>query len=356
MKKTINILLSAGLAASVLTGCGNGGNTKTATSADSTKTAQTEAPKPQGVILDTDLGSSTDDVVLLTCLYHLMDQNVVDLKAIMVNREGAVNARFADMMNTYYKHTEVPVAMVQHGKKDPRVFIDYWKVSDPKTYTDEPTLATTMTDEQIAQLPDGYKLYRKILASADDNSMIIFSIGFASNLAHLLESQADEYSQLSGVDLVKQKVKAIYLQAGHFGKGMEPDYNFSQDAEHAKVFMKLCPAPMYFSPQEAGDMFDYKIPDMLSDLEQAGDTLSPLYHCYKHHNCDTGQRMWDVITMIQWLHPDLFDLNGPTELTMDDEMYFHEGEKTATSNRYWMFPKEGANDKIMELIRRYASN
>ncbi len=351
MKKSLCLLLSATMIGSVITGCGNGG-TK---SNEQELKDSTQAQTPASVILDTDLGSSTDDVVTLACLYNLMNDGVIDLKAIMVNREGEVNAKFADMMNTYYKHTEVPIGMVQHGKKDPRVFIDYWKVADPDTYTDEPRLPRTLSDDQIAQLPDSYKLYRKILSEANDNSITILSIGFASNLAHLLESEADEYSQLNGVDLVRQKVKAIYLQAGHFGKGMEPDYNFSQDADHAKVFMRLCPAPMYFSPQEAGDMFDYAIPDMLADLEKTGNTESPLYHCYKHHNCDTGQRMWDVITLIQWLHPEFFDLNGPSELTMDDEMYFHEGEKTATSNRYWMFPKEGANEGIMELIRRYAT-
>jgi len=349
-------MIAAALAGSVLSGCANSNKSNSSeTNTDTTKCEQKCQAKPQSVILDTDLGSSTDDVVLLTCLYHLMDQGVVDLKGIMVNREGEVNAKLADLMNTYYKHTEVPIALVQHGKKDPRVFIDYWKVADPKTYTDEPTLPRTLSDEQISQLPDAYKLYRKILAEAEDNSVVIFSIGFASNLAHLLESEADEYSTLNGVDLVKQKVKAIYQQAGHFGKGLEPDYNFTQDAEHAKVFMKLCQAPMYFSPQEAGDMFDYLIPDMLGDLEKCGDTLSPLYHCYKHHNCDTGQKMWDVITMIQWLHPDLFDLNGPSELTIDDQMCFVEGEKTESSNRYWMFPKEGANDKIMALIRKYTA-
>lgn len=357
MKKALKSSLGAALLSVMLTGCGNGGNNQSCGSADS----QNNSKAPMSVILDTDLGSSTDDVVTLACLYNLMDQadssmDAIELKAIMVNREGAANAKLADLMNTYYKHTEVPIGLVQHGKKDPRVFIDYWKVAEPDTYADEPRLARTLSDNDIAQLPDAYKLYRKILAEAGDSSVTILSIGFASNLAHLLESGADEFSQLNGTDLVRQKVAGIYLQAGHFGDAMEPDYNFTQDAEHAKVFMKLCQAPMFFSPQEAGDMFDYAIADVLSDLEQAGDTLSPLYHCYKHHNCDTGQRMWDVITLIQWLRPDLFDCHGPSDIYMDDDMVLHEGGKTASSNRSWMFPKEDCKGQIMELIRRYASN
>lgn len=43
----------------------------------------------------------------------------------MVDREGEANARFADVMDTYFGHADLPVGLVRNGVKDPRVWIDY---------------------------------------------------------------------------------------------------------------------------------------------------------------------------------------------------------------------------------------
>ncbi len=49
-----------------------------------------------------------------------------------------------------------------------------------------------------------------------------------SSLAQLLTSEGDSFSPLSGIELVRQKVKHIYLMGGVFGNAVEPDYNFGQ--------------------------------------------------------------------------------------------------------------------------------
>ena len=55
------------------------------------------------------------------------------------------------------------------------------------------------------KVPDAVEVYRKILAEADDKSIVISSIGFINNLANLLQSDPDQYSQLTGVELVDAK-------------------------------------------------------------------------------------------------------------------------------------------------------
>ena len=55
------------------------------------------------------------------------------------------------------------------------------------------------------KVPDAVEVYRKILAEADDKSIVISSIGFINNLANLLQSGPDQYSQLTGVELVDAK-------------------------------------------------------------------------------------------------------------------------------------------------------
>ena len=90
-------------------------------------------------------------------------------------------------------------------------------------------------------LPDGWRLYRRLLAAQPDHSVSIVSVGFVTCLAQLLQSAPDSYSSLSGVELVRQKVKCIYLQGGVFGEAEEPDFNFAQGLTFAKTFFQKWP-------------------------------------------------------------------------------------------------------------------
>ena len=75
------------------------------------------------------------------------------------------------------------------------------------------------------------------------------STGFVTTLANLLNSKADDYSNLSGVELVKAKVKTLYVMGGVFGDAVEPDYNFTQAIDFSLDFFKHWP-PKFpeFSP------------------------------------------------------------------------------------------------------------
>jgi hypothetical protein len=67
--------------------------------------------------------------------------------------------------------------------------------------------------KNYSQVPEGHVLYRKVLASQPDASVVIAAHGFLVNLQHLLNSTADEYSELNGVELVRKKVKQIAIMA-----------------------------------------------------------------------------------------------------------------------------------------------
>lgn len=66
-------------------------------------------------------------------------------------------------------------------------------------------------------LPEGYKLLRKLLASQPDNSVVFIAVGPETNLSRLLRSEADEYSPLDGKSLVAQKVKLLSVMGGLYG-------------------------------------------------------------------------------------------------------------------------------------------
>ena len=261
------------------------------------------------VIFDTDIGSSTDDLFALEMLYRYDERQLCRLLGVVVDREGEANADFVDMMNTYFGHRDVPVGLVREGIKNPKVWIDYAHVAY-MTEADGVTPMFPRTIYQSGMRPDGYQLYRRLLSQQPDHSVNIVTTGFLTSLAQLLESGADEYSVLSGVELVRQKVKCIYLQGGVFGDAEESDFNFAQGITFAQTFFELWPkdVDMVFSPMEVGQGVEYTPEQVIADVSWTD--RHPIKQVYMTCNCNTGQRMWDPMCVIQAVEGDaLFSLS-----------------------------------------------
>ena len=70
--------------------------------------------------------------------------------------------------------------------------------------------------QDTLKTPNPVDLYRKILDKAQDDSITIVSIGFFDNLALLLDSGPDAYSNLTGRELITTKVKDIVVMGGDY--------------------------------------------------------------------------------------------------------------------------------------------
>ena len=213
------------------------------------------------VILDTDIGSSADDLFAMEMLYHYMDEGRCKLLGIVVNRMGDDYAALADVMNTYFGHGSIPIGVERGGVKNPKVFIDYRNLYKHTTETGELMFKRTLSD--YSQLPNGWELYRR------------------------------DISPLSGVELVRQKVKCLYLMAGVFTSSEEPDYNFRQDPTYAKLLFEFWPrsVDVVFSPMEVGNEIDYSPETVISDISWTD--IHPIKQVYMKYDCNTGQKMWD---------------------------------------------------------------
>lgn len=317
--------------------------------------AQSEQKEYKGVplvILDTDIGSSTDDLFTMEMAYRYEDEGRCKLLGIVVDREGEDYAALADVMNTYFGHANVPIGLERNGIKTPRVFIDYRNLYKLTTGKGEPMFKQTVSD--YSTLPDGWKLYRQLLASQPDHSVSICSLGFVSCLTQLLASEPDDLSPLSGVELVSQKVKCLYLMAGVFTSSEEPEYNFLQAPEFAKKFFELWPRDVdaVFSPMEVGNEIEYKPETVISDISRTD--IHPIKQVYMNYNCDTGQMMWDPMTLIQAVEGDaMFSLSerGIVSLTSKIGTSF---TPSATGNhRYQKLGSKAWSDKMLEKIRSY---
>ena len=57
--------------------------------------------------------------------------------------------------------------------------------------------------------PDAVDVLRKVLAEANDGSVVIAQVGFSTNLANLLSSPADSFCPMDGTELVRKKVRLL---------------------------------------------------------------------------------------------------------------------------------------------------
>lgn len=251
---------------------------------------------PVKMILDADFGSSTDDLFALMMLNNYIDSGLVDLKGIIVDREGEKNAGVVDIFNTYYGHPDIPVGLERNGVKNPRCFIPYNGICDLKNAQGQPLFKRSLNPSECM---DGYKLYRKLLSQAEDKSIVVVAIGFATTLSQLMESGADEYSSLSGLDLFGKKVKAVYIQSGRFeANDSLCGYNMRAASKQSAVFYDKFPkdVELIMSPSNIGDQMDYQPGDVLADLSDT--EYNPIKAVYTHYTCDTGQRMWDTNCLV----------------------------------------------------------
>ena len=277
----------------VLAGFSSCASKKNLVTTANTQNQQRETVK---MILDSDFGSSTDDLFALMMLHHYIDDGVVDLKGIIVDREGEKNAQLVDVFNNYYGHPEIPIGIERNGVKNPRCFIPYSGIVDLTDATGNPLFKRTVN---ASLLPEGYKLYRKLLSQAEDKSIVLVAIGFATTLAQLFESGADEYSPLSGVELFGQKVKSVYIQSGRFESGDSlSGYNMRAASRQSAVFYDKLPrnVDIIMSPSNIGDMMNYLPQDVLVDLSDT--EYNPIKAVYTNYSCDTGQRMWDTNCLV----------------------------------------------------------
>ena len=286
------------------------------------------------VIYDTDIGSSTDDLFALGAIYNFAHYHKeCNLIGGIVCRMGEEYIRLADIMNTYYGFGDIPIGVERHGVENPHAYIPYGGIADLKNADGTPMFARSIED--YSALPEGWKLYRKLLADKPDNSVDIIAIGFMSSVAQLLESEPDEYSDLNGVELVEQKVRGLFVMGGKFGEDQtKPGYNFGHKTAinfSIKLF-ELWPhsVPIYFSPSLTGDYLDYPVDSVLKDL--AWIEANPIKQVYKNYDCNTGQRMWDFYSAIMSLRnpvyyignqaPGIVTINEKEEGTGEYEMIF----------------------------------
>lgn len=316
------------------------------------KTTEPTKVKPIPMIIDTDLGNSTDDPLAMEIAYRLMDLGRVKLEGIIVSRVGEGYAELADLYNTYYGHPNIPIGVERDGVKGSKVYIDYRKLDELKNSDGSNMFART--DKDFSDNLDGCQLYRKILSQAEDHSVRMVVLGFVSAVVRLMESQPDEFSNLNGLDLIRQKVHSLYFMGTKLGEGSGLGYNLKFDIPLAQKFLENWPAevPAYLSPSIVGDSIEYRPELVLSDLSY--NEKNPIRQTYEKWNCDTGQMMWDPLCVINAVSPDIFSYSPTGTIAVSDEGAVTFTETKDGPFRYQLAGDEAWCNKILSHIRQYS--
>lgn len=197
-------------------------------------------PPPVAVIFDTDMGPDYDDVGALAVLHALADSGECTILATVASDAHPLVAPTIDVINRYFQRGDLPIGRAVDGAPD---FVAPNGWNDSLVYRFGPELISK-------EYPPAVAVYRQALANQPDGSVTIVTVGFLSNLSALLQSEADQYSPLNGVDLVRKKVKQLVAMAGAFPNGIE--FNVNEHASAAAYTVDNWPTPILFSGFEIG--------------------------------------------------------------------------------------------------------
>ncbi|MEC5125745.1 nucleoside hydrolase [Verrucomicrobiales bacterium BCK34] len=195
------------------------------------------AAEPVKLIFDTDMANDCDDAGALAVLNALADKGEVAILAITTNRNcpGNASGAAADAINTWYGRPDIPIGSDKDAAKVS------WKA--PSSFT--PTLHKDFPNDSPTddQLPDALDVYREALSSQPDKSVVICSVGALSNLEDLWRAEPD---------LVKAKVKELFIMGGGFPRTMKGETNIKLDPAAAVTITNEWPTPIVWQGYEVG--------------------------------------------------------------------------------------------------------
>lgn len=205
------------------------------------KNKSPEAAEPVKIIFDTDLSPDYDDVGALAFLHGMADSGKAEILATVASNKHRLVIPSVEVINTYFGRPSLPLG-------------------SPKTQGPNMGSSQHWADSIVAKYPhrlkstddaeDAVAVYRRILDSQPDKSVTIVTVGFLTNLANLLDSKADQYSNLAGPELVSKKVKRLVSMAGRFPSGKE--FNIYIDSVSSKKVFETWPGEIIFSGFEIG--------------------------------------------------------------------------------------------------------
>lgn len=283
--------------------------------------AASEKPR---IIFDTDVGGDVDDAGALAVLHALADRGDIELLAmgVVIGHDAAVP--YVHAVNTWYGRPDLPIGTIKGQAPYAR---DEYMVPIVAAYPHSLTRETA---------PDVVNLYRRVLASQPDHSVTLITVGPATNINNLLNSSSDAHSPLTGVELMRRKIK-VYMAGGN-GNGGLPEgrcgFNYYTDLVSARGELALLPTdfPTIFAGGSGPKL------SIGSALQQArpDHIIRKSYEAY-YDGVAKDRYTWDQLRVLYGALPSVRDLWDPSpagtiEVGLDSTITFT--EKPDKNRRY----------------------
>jgi inosine-uridine nucleoside N-ribohydrolase len=313
---------------------------------------------PIPVIFDTDMGNDCDDVQALAMIHALQTRGECQLLAVTITKDHDLAAPFTDCLNTFYGRSEIPIGVCHSGvTNDEGRFNGLANIQD----NGQPRYPHDLLTGKDAV--DAVTLLRKTLSSADDASVVICQVGFSTNMANLLESPADDISPLSGLDLVRQKVKLLSVMGGAFieipDRSGKPkrygEYNLIKDLPSAQKLAAKWPTPIVWSGYEIGLNLTYPYRSIERDYNYV--PHHPVVEAYNLFAPPPHDRpTWDLTSVLYALRPDdgYFDLSPPGQVTINNEGHT-EFKPTETGGDRYLILRPDQKPRVLEALMLLSS-
>ncbi len=270
---------------------------------------------PRAVILDTDIGPDCDDVGAVVTLIHYAKQYGFPILGVCnctSNRGGT------GTVDAIFRHCGMPTpSLGQWSGPDFLTAPAHRRYNEPVADKFSPAY-----HDGTLKAEDEVTFYRRLLANAPDDGVIIITIGMFNDLAALLKSGADAYSPLSGAELVRAKVNCLVSMATILPQGRE--CNVVEDYKAAQTVFEGWPTAVYLSDFHIG----FQIITGYSHItDPAAIEASPLtlsYHLYTAGRPENvGNNSSYDLTAVQFAvlgEGELYGLDAPGRLEFFEEV------------------------------------
>jgi inosine-uridine nucleoside N-ribohydrolase len=304
--------------------------------------AQKSNHQPVNIIFDSDMGPDYDDAGAIAILHALADKGEANILATVASTKYEGVAGVLNVFNTYFNRPGIPIGVPKGNALELRDF-QHW--------TDTLLARYPHKIKTNAEVPDAVDVYRKVLSLQPDKSVTIVTIGFLTNLSNLLNSTADQYSNLSGKQLIKKKIKLLVCMGGKFPSGYE--FNVMKDAAASQNVYANWSTPVIFTGFEIGEHLKAGLP-LIHNKAIQNDPVKDVFRISipQAKEDSAGRKSWDETAVIvaikgysQWyiLHKGRIKVADDGKNTWDDKG----GGQSYIVER--MYP-EGMESLINELI------
>ena len=197
--------------------------------------------KKRSIILDTAIGPDCDDVGALAVMFSYAKETGAEILGVNNCTSNHYGTATVDAVREYCGMPEFAIGT--YSKEG--FFADHDRYN---RYIAE-NYSTKYKNGSFKAIPH-VEFYRRLLANAEDDGVILVTIGMFNAFADFLKSEADDISPLSGIELAKKKLYSVVSMAAVIPVGRE--FNVICDHEASNFVFDNCPVPMYMSDFKLG--------------------------------------------------------------------------------------------------------